>query len=78
MEKPETGWQHDDRGMAAGMGVYFTFTVKYVGAMLLPTSISSATHDAQTDITRECISRVCDQCIPNRVKVSVNSHRFLD
>jgi len=68
-EMPEDGWKHDDRGMAAGMGVYFTFTVKYVGAMVMPTSISTVDHDDQTDITREVIAQVCDECIPNRVKV---------
>eukprot|EP00038_Savillea_parva_P030293 m.76859 g.76859 ORF g.76859 m.76859 type:complete len:471 (+) comp9093_c0_seq1:77-1489(+) len=69
MEKPQDGWKHDDRGMAAGMGVYFTFTVKYVGAMVMPKSITSTAPDStemQTDITREIIARVCDKCVPER------------
>jgi hypothetical protein len=28
MAEPEGGWLHDDRGLAAGMGVFFSFPVK--------------------------------------------------
>ena len=52
----------------AGMGIYFTFTVNYCGKILMPQSISSISHEAQTDITREAICRVCDQAIPDRPK----------
>ncbi len=31
MEKPESGWIHDDRGLAAGLGIFFSFPV-VVGA----------------------------------------------
>eukprot|EP00041_Stephanoeca_diplocostata_P017463 m.352411 g.352411 ORF g.352411 m.352411 type:complete len:429 (-) comp20709_c0_seq1:208-1494(-) len=69
MEKPEDGWQHDDRGIGAGLGVYFTFPVVYVGAIVMPQSISSARHEAQTEITREAIALCCDESIPSRAYV---------
>lgn len=55
--------------LSRDLQVYFTFPVVYVGAIVMPQSISSARHEAQTEITREAIAVCCDESIPNRAYV---------
>lgn len=62
MQRPEQGWLHDGRGLAAGKGVYFSFPVVYLGAIHMPRSLSTMHRSHQTDVTREAIALVCDAC----------------
>jgi len=55
MTKPDEGWLHDDRGMKAGRGVFFSFPVKLVGSIRMETSLRSFSVDDQTDIAREAM-----------------------
>jgi len=63
MSRPDDGWLHDGRGLAAGKGVYFSFPVFYLGSIHMTKSLSSFSRDDQTDITREAIARVCDEAL---------------
>eukprot|EP00039_Didymoeca_costata_P019373 m.337283 g.337283 ORF g.337283 m.337283 type:complete len:340 (+) comp18093_c0_seq1:130-1149(+) len=60
MVKPATGWLHDDRGLQAGRGVFFTFPVQYAGSIVMESSLRALGTDAQTDVTREAIAKVAE------------------
>jgi len=60
MDRPDQGWLHDGRGLAAGKGVYFSFPVFYLGSIHMPASLARFSREDQTDITREAIAKVRD------------------
>eukprot|EP00729_Bicosta_minor_P002159 gene2159-12653_t len=63
MDRPDQGWLHDGRGLAAGKGVYFSFPVFYLGSIHMPASLARFSREDQTDITREAIARVRDAAL---------------
>jgi len=58
MEKPSTGWLHDDSNIINGDGVFYA--VKYIGSIPMGMSMSQMNFDQRTDVTREAITRCCE------------------
>lgn len=58
MEKPSTGWLHDDSFLVNGDGVFFA--IKYIGSIPMGMSMSQIAFDERTEITREAISQTCE------------------
>lgn len=63
MDRPDQGWLHDGRGLAAGKGVYFSFPVYYLGSIHMPASLARFSREDQTNITREAIAKVRDAAL---------------
>lgn len=79
MKKPEGGWLHDGRGLAAGMGVFMNFPVTYVGTVELPQSMRVLSAQGQNEITHECIGQVVDAATKRKKtkrKLSKESKNF--
>lgn len=68
MTRPEGGWLHDDRGLAAGMGMFYSFPVKYVGTVEMPTSLQGLREEDQSGIIRESISLAVDAVLARKPK----------
>lgn len=60
MSRPEDGWLHDDRGLAAGMGVFVSFPISYVGTVVMRESLQKMEEEDQAGIIREAIARSQD------------------
>eukprot|EP00039_Didymoeca_costata_P025483 m.13520 g.13520 ORF g.13520 m.13520 type:complete len:432 (+) comp4871_c0_seq1:98-1393(+) len=58
MQKPATGWLHDDKELSMGDGVYYP--VKYVGSIRMIKSMRDMSFDDRTMVTREAITRCCE------------------
>ena len=65
-ERPASGWMHEDLGLAAGGGIFYSFNVHYLGSIVVPRSLSSLTVGQQTECTRALIGQVVDAVTGNR------------
>ena len=65
-ERPDSGWMHEDLGLAAGGGIFYSFNVHYLGSIVVPRSLSSLTVGQQTECTRALIGQVVDAVSGNR------------
>jgi len=60
LEKPASGWLHDDRGMQAGRGVFFSFQCNFVGTIEMKASLRGNSVMDQTEIAREALTKVVE------------------
>ncbi|EGD83236.1 hypothetical protein PTSG_03868 [Salpingoeca rosetta] len=58
MDKPESGWLHDDTPLSAGQGLFYSFPVVYVGSIVVSQSLRPLSVIDQTALMRDLIHTV--------------------
>eukprot|EP00039_Didymoeca_costata_P010817 m.146459 g.146459 ORF g.146459 m.146459 type:complete len:385 (-) comp14973_c0_seq1:163-1317(-) len=63
-DRPEDGWLHDGRGLAAGQGVYFSFPVYFLGSIELPTTLRNYADLDSKAIIMEAMAKTAETTEP--------------